>query len=157
MISKCLKMDTSVENKHIISDCMCFIQDLRLRYGLQQSKHFLFVTNPYFHVSLRNRRSSFPCELKYQQVVDRRHKSPENVAIGKLHRARESSDCRDYERSLAILACPAIKWTSIIILNSLGVHSIHRVWRHYVKVILTVCWHNARSEIFYSALKFIKF
>ena len=122
-------MDISVENKHIISDCTRFIQDLRLRYGLQQSKHFLFVTNPYFHVSLRNRRDSrFPCELKYQQVVNRRHKSPENVAIGKLHRARESSDCRDYERSLAILACPAIKWTSIIIFNSLGVRFFTLHW-----------------------------
>jgi len=37
MIAKCLKMDISVENKHVICDLMRFIQDLRLRYGLQQT------------------------------------------------------------------------------------------------------------------------
>jgi len=57
-------MDISVENKHVIKDFVSFIQDLRLRYGLQQIKQFWFVTNPYFHVNLGNRRDcGFPCEL----------------------------------------------------------------------------------------------
>ena len=35
-----LKMDISVENKHVIYNFVSFIQDLRLRYGLQQTKQF---------------------------------------------------------------------------------------------------------------------
>jgi len=115
MIAKRLKMDISVENKHVIYDFVSFIQDLRLRYGLQQTQQFWFVTNPYFHVNLGNHRDGgFPCELKiatgYWQTTQ----------IARKCRDRQTSPSRRifwllrlWGRSLVSLVCPVIWWTNI--------------------------------------------